>query len=144
MAAFNPFNSFVEEALAGSHDNVLNADTGAILAYLSNTAPNAASHAVKADLAEITNQNGYTAPVDIANAASQTGAIVTVAATDQEITATGEVGPFRYVVFYNDDTTGDMLIGWHDYGEAVTLQTGEKFTIDFDDDELLRIGFGLA
>jgi hypothetical protein len=44
------------------------------------------------------------------------------------------VGPFRYVVLYNDDPTSpaDPLIGWYDYGSDVTLQDTETFTIDAD------------
>ena len=48
-------------------------------------------------------------------------------------TATGSMGPFRYAVLYNDTATNDELIGWHDYGSAVTLaNAGETFTVDYD------------
>lgn len=40
---------------------VHNLDTGALKVYLTNAAPNAATHTVKADLAEIGAGNGYTA-----------------------------------------------------------------------------------
>jgi hypothetical protein len=54
--------------------------------------------------------------------------------TDIVITATGgSVGPFRYVVLYNDTQTSpvDPLMGNWDYGSALTLASGESFTIDF-------------
>lgn len=144
MAEFNAFNSFPMQVAAGSHANILNADTGSVIAYLSNTAPSAADDDVKADLAEISTGNGYSGPVDMENAASQSGAVITVTVQDKEITASGgQIGPFRYVVFANDDTTGDMLIGWYDAGEEITLQDGEKFTIDAQS-FLVRMGFGLG
>lgn len=50
------------------------------------------------------------------------------------ITASGgTVGPFRYVVLYNDTpaSPADPLIAWWDYGSALTLNDTETFTIDF-------------
>lgn len=130
MASYNKFQQFVEDLGKGVH----NLDTGAIKIYLSNTAPNAATHAVKADLAEITNQNGYAAPVDVSAAYTETTGTGTLAATDQTITASGgPIGPFRYVVLYNDTPAApaDPLIGWWDYGSSITLNDGESFTVDF-------------
>ena len=128
MASFNKFQDFVEALGLGEHN--LNTDTLKI--YLSNAAPSASADADKADLAEITNENGYTAPVDIENTWSESGGTGTLAGTDKTITAdSGTVGPFRYVVLYNDDHASDGLIGWWDYGSEVTLQDGESFTTDF-------------
>lgn len=132
MASFNKFNSFITEVAAGSHAGALNAATDTLVVYLSNATPSAADDDVKADLAEISTGNGYTGPLDIENGASQTGDTITVTATDKTVTADGgPVGPFQYAVIANDDTTGDMLVGWYDYGEEVTLADGESFTIDF-------------
>ena len=39
---------------------------------------------------------------------------------------------FRYVVLFNDTATNDELIGWWDYGSAVSLANTETFTVDFD------------
>jgi hypothetical protein len=100
--------------------------------YLSNAAPSASGDSVKADLAEITNQNGYTAPVDIENDTSRTNGVTSVVTvTSVVVTASGAVGPFQYAVIYNDTATNDPLIGWYDYASPVTLANGETFTIDF-------------
>lgn len=131
MSAFNKFNSFITAVAAGTHAGFLNADTDVVKVYLSNAAPSASLDSVKADLAEITNQNGYTAPVDVQNAATQTTNVITVVGTDVTITATGAVGPFQYAVLYNDTAVNDPLIGWYDYGSPVTMANGETFLIDF-------------
>ena len=132
MASFNKFQQFVDDLGNKVHDLVGTNDTLRI--YLSNTAPDAAADAVKADLAEITNENGYTAPVDVQNDGSESGGTLTVTGVDVTITASGgTVGPFRYVVLYNDTPTSpaDPLIGWWDYGSAITLAAGESFETDF-------------
>ena len=129
MASFVKFHQFVEDLGLGVH----NLDTGALKVYLTNATPSASADAVKTDLAEITNQNGYTAPVDVTGVWSETGGTATLSGTDVVITATGAVGPFQYVVLYNDTPTSpaDPLIGWWDYGSAITLANGETFTVDF-------------
>ncbi len=131
MAAFNKFNSFITAVAAGTHAGFLNASTDVLNVYLSNATPSASADSVKADLAEIATGNGYTGPVDIQNAASQTGATITVTATDVTITASGSVGPFQYAVIYNDTAASDPLVGWYDYGSAVTLAAAETFKVDF-------------
>ena len=134
MASFVKFHQFVEDVAAGVHANALGADTDTLRCYLSNAAPSQADDAVKADLAEISAENGYSAGgPDMQNAASVSSGVITVAGSDATITASeGTVGPFRYVVLYNDTPTSpaDPLIGYWDYGSAITLQDGESFTID--------------
>ena len=133
MAIFNFFNSFTTAVAAGTHAGCLNADTDTIKVYLTNAAPSASLDSVKADLAEITNENGYTAPLDTQNAATQTGTTITLVGTDPTtITASGgTIGPFQYAVIYNDTAASDELIGWWDYGSAVTLADTETFDINF-------------
>ena len=126
MATFNKFESFVGSL--GTEGQQLNTDT--INIYLTNAAPSASADNVKADLAEITNENGYTGPVDTANAYSEASGTGSLTGTDVVITASGgTVGPFRYPVLHN--STNDQLIGWWDYGSSITLQDGESFTVDF-------------
>ena len=132
MAAYVKFQNFVEDLGKGVHQ--LHAAGHTLKAYLSDTAPNVSADAVKADLAEITNENGYTAPVDIQNDYTETGGTGTLTAVDITITASGgTIGPFRYVVIYNDTPTSpaDPLVCYWDYGSEVTLADGESFDIDF-------------
>jgi hypothetical protein len=124
MAAFNKFQQFVEDLGLAVH----NLNTATLEIYLSNATPSASADAVKADLAEITNQNGYTAPVDTQNTWAESGGTATLTGTAITITASGAVGPFQYVVLMNQTATNDPLIGWWDYGSAVTLANGETFT----------------
>ena len=129
MATFNKFNAFVADV----HNGVHNLGSHTLKIYLTNTAPSASAHSVKADLAGITEQNGYTERTLTVTASSQTGGTYSLVADDPSvITASGAVGPFQYAVAYNDTPTGpaDPLIGWWDYGSAVTLADGETFTID--------------
>lgn len=128
MASFNKFEAFSEALAKKEHD--LHADT--LKVYLSNATPDAAADAVKADLAEISGGNGYTAGGhDTQNTVSRAGGVTSVVGVDIVITATGAVGPFRYAVLYNDTHASDALIGWWDYGSSIALANGESFTIDF-------------
>jgi len=131
MAAANKFEGFV--GYIGTKVVDLNADT--ISAYLSNATPSASADNVKADLAEITNENGYTAPVDTQNTAAEASGTLTVTAVDIVITASGgTVGPFQIVAHFDDTVASpvvDPLSHWHDYGSALTLNDGESFTIDY-------------
>jgi len=135
--AFNKYNQFVEDVAQKVHDLFGTAGSGAdtLKIMLSNAAPNAATHAVRADSTEIGGGNGYTSGgFSTANVGTRSGGTVSVVGTDVTITASGgTIGPFRYVILYNDTPTSpaDPLIGWWDYGSGVTLNDGEAFTTDF-------------
>lgn len=140
MAAFNRFNVFSEDLADGVH----NFEADSIKVYLSNTAPDAALDAVKADLAEIASGNGYPAGgVDTQAATALAVAQTTVTAVDIIVTASGgSIGPFQYAVLYNDTPTtpADPLIAWWDNGAPITLADGEQLTIDFAGDSLFTVG----
>ena len=131
MAAAVKFQKFVRDLGLGVH----NLDTGALKVYLTNAAPNAATHTVKADLADIAAGSGYVAGgADITGVYAESGGTGTLTATDVTFTASGgAVGPFRYAILYNDTPTSpaDPLIQYWDYGSAITLADGETFTVDF-------------
>ncbi|MDD5774355.1 MAG: hypothetical protein PHS64_00255 [Candidatus Omnitrophica bacterium] len=129
MASYNKFQDFVEQVGKGLHH--LNAAGDTLKVYLTNNAPDAAADAGKADLAGITEENGYAA-ADIQNDMSETTGTLTVTAVDVVFTASGgSFGPFRYAVIYNDTHASDGLVCWHDYGSSITVNTGESFTVDF-------------
>jgi hypothetical protein len=132
MATFNKFNQFVEDLAKKIHN--LNSD--ALKVALTNTAPSA-SNAVFADITEITAQNGYTAGGAAATFTSgaQSSGTYKLVLADTTITASGgSFGPFRYVVLYNSTPSSPLkpLIGYYDYGAAITITSGNSFTVDFD------------
>lgn len=133
MAAFNKFNQFVVDVQSKVHN--LAADSLKVL--LTNVAP-VATNAVKADLTEIAAGNGYTAGGNAAafTSLTQTSGVAKLVLADPSTwTASGgSIGPFRYAVLYNDTPSSPAkpLIGWWDYGSAVTLASGEQFIVDLD------------
>lgn len=133
MATFNKYQKFARDLADKVHDLVGTNDTLKVM--LSNTAPNASTHAVRADVTEISAGNGYTSGgIDTQNDGAESSGTVTVTAVDLTFTAAGgSIGPFRYAILYNDTPTSpaDPLIGWWDYGSSITLADGETFTVDF-------------
>jgi hypothetical protein len=130
MAAFNKFNSFVEAVAEKVHN--LGADT--LKVALSNTAP-VASNTQLSNITQISAVNGYTAggTATTITSSAQTSGTYKLVITDVVFTASGgSIGPFQYVVLYNDTATNDELIGWYDYGTALTITNGNTFTVDFD------------
>lgn len=126
MATLNKFNSFVE-ALAEKKHN-LGADQ--LVIALTNTAPIAAN-AVLADITQIAYTNLSSRNITTISSAQTAGAYK-LDLTDLTLTASGAVATFQYVVLFNDTATNKELIGWADYGSAVTMANGETFTINFD------------
>jgi hypothetical protein len=127
MATFNKFNAFAKNVAEGVH----NLGSNQLRIALTNTAP-VAGNSVLADLTEITYTNLSARNVTTSSSA-QTGGVYKLTCADLVLTASGgSVGPFRYVVLYNDTAAGDPLIGWFDYGSSITLASGETLTVDFD------------
>ena len=132
MASYNKFQVAAENLPEGVHN--LGADTLKVMLCL--TAP-VATNTVKANLTEISAGNGYTAggPTPAISSSAQASGVYKLVLADVTITASGgSIGPFRYVVLYNDTPTSpaDPLIGWYDYAAALTLADGESFLIDAD------------
>jgi hypothetical protein len=149
MAAFNKFQIFVEDLTNKVHDLFGSGGAAdAIKIYLSNAVPDAALDAVKADLAEITAGNGYTAggASVTPNGTRATGTYTLTGTKVVWTAAGGTIGPFQYVVLYNDTPAApaDPLVGWWDRGAALTLQDGETFSVKFNNSDTTGTIFTLA
>ena len=131
MATLTKFEKFSENLGKG----VFNLSTDQLKIALTNTAPNAATDSVYTDIVSPiagTNLDGAT-PFNVTTTSfAQTGGTAKLVLADLILTATGSVGPFRYVVLYSDTASNKELIGYYDYGSAVTLSTNDTFKVDWD------------
>lgn len=129
MATYTKFQSFVEALAEKKHD--LGADQLVVALTAAANAP-VNTNTVLANLTQISYTNCSSRNITTSTSA-QTSGTYKLVLTDLTLTASGgTVGPFRYVVIYNDTATNDELIAFYDYGSEITLQAGETFTIDFD------------
>lgn len=124
MATYNKFQAWAETMVEGAN---LASDQFAIA--LTNSAP-LATNSVIADITQISYTN-LSARNVTTTSSSQTGGVETLVLQDLVMTASGSVGPFRYVVLFDDTLAGDPLVGWWDYGSSITMANGETFTVDF-------------
>lgn len=128
MATFQKFNQFVEDTAEKVH----NLGSDQLVVALSNSAP-LSTNSVLSDITQVSYANLSSRNITTTSSA-QTSGTYKLTLTDLVLTASGAVGPFRYVVIYNDTPTSpaDPLIAWYDYGSEATLASGDTFTIDFD------------
>src|SRR5687768_4178915 len=115
MAAYNKFNSFVE-ALA---EKVHNLQSDQLVVALTNAAPSAAN-SVLTSISQISYANCSSRNITTSSS-GQSGGTYSVVLQDLTLTASGgPVGPFRYVVIYNDTAANDELVAFYDYGTSIT------------------------
>lgn len=127
MATFVKFDAFVEDVAEKVH----NLGSDQLVIALTNSAPNAATNGQLSDITQISYTNCSSRNITTSSS-SQTSGTYSLVLTDLTLTASGgTVGPFRYVVLYNDTATNDELIGYWDYGSSITLNDGETLDIDF-------------
>lgn len=131
LTAATKFNTWTDYLCKGGCD--LATDT--IKVMLTNTAP-VVTNAKYSDISanELANGNGYTT-----GGATVTGTGATNASGTESIAAdattftstTGNMGPFRYAVYYDDTHTDKPLIQFYDYGSSETLDgtASETFVI---------------
>ncbi len=137
MATFNKLNGFVEHLAEGVH----NLGSNQLAVALSNTAPGSegtpptgtTAACILANVTQISYTNCSSRNITT-SASEQTSGTYKLTLTDLVLTASGAVGPFRYIYVYNDTPTSpaDPLIGYYDYGSSISLANAETFTIDFD------------
>lgn len=137
MAVFNKLNGFVEHLSEGVH----NLGSDQLVLALSNTAPasetvpptQSTANCVLGNVTEVNYNDCSTRNVTTITSEQSSGTYRLVL-QDITLSSTGTVGPFRYIYLYNDTQTSpvDPLIGYFDYGAALTLNNGESLTIDFD------------
>lgn len=136
MATFNKVNDFVENVAHG----VFNLSTNQLAVALSNTAPGSeasppanSGNGVLANVTQISYTNLSSRNITTSSSAETSGTYRLIL-TDLVLTASGSVGPFRYVYVYSDTPTSpaDPLIGYYDYDSSITLANGETLTVDFD------------
>jgi hypothetical protein len=129
MTAANKFNNFVHNLATKQ----LNLNTDTIKVMLTNTAP-VATNSNYSDISgtELASGNGYTTggtAVTGVGSTNSSGTETMAAAATTWTSVTGNMGPFRYIVYYDDTSTNKNLILWYDYGSSITLNgvAGETF-----------------
>ena len=126
MATYTKFQQFVEDLAHGVH----NFDSNTIKVALSNTAPSASADAVLGDITTVSTANLDDVTPTVSSS-SQTSGTYKLVLADLTMTASGAVGPFRYVILYNDTAANDPLICFFDYGSEVTLAKDDTFKLVF-------------
>jgi hypothetical protein len=130
MATFNKFNQFVADVANKVHNP--GADT--LKVGLTNTAP-VATNTLYSNITEISAGNGYTAggnAVTVTSSAQTSGTYKLIASNVTFTATSGSIAPFRYAVLYNSTPANQNLIGWYDYGTALTITAGNSFQVQFD------------
>jgi hypothetical protein len=129
--AFTKINKFV----LNLGNKVFNLSSDQLMVALTNTLPVASTANQYSDITSplaTTNLSGGT-PFNLTTTSyTQLSGTASLILADLVLTATGVVGPFRYIVLYDNAATNKELIGFYDYGTSVTLGNTDTFTLDFD------------
>jgi hypothetical protein len=137
LAKLTLFECFAPDLGLGKH----NFASHTLKFCLTNTAPNPATDAVLADISQVSLATlGGTHAITISSFTEAAGAAKLVVANVAEL-ASGAVGPFRYIVVYNDTASGKPLIGY--YGLTTSQTLAETKTLELRltvDVPLLTIG----
>lgn len=127
MASFNKFQSWVEYMAEGANcgsDQFIIALTAAANAPVN-------TNSVLVDLTQISYTNCSTRSLTTTSS-SQTGGTYKLVVADLTLTASGgTVGPFQYVVMYDDTVSGKPLVGWWDNGSEITMADTATTFLDF-------------
>jgi hypothetical protein len=133
MASFVKFYPFVEALAEKKHD--LGSDT--LKVALTNVAPSLTNSQLS-NITEISYTDCSSRDLNVSSS-TQSAGVYSLVLDDITLTSSGTVGPFRYIVFYNDTSVNDLLIGYTDYGSSITMADGEYILIDFNASGLFSI-----
>ena len=128
MANYNKFQCFVEDLAEGKHN--LASDTLKVALSSNANAPSASLDVKLTDITTIASPAVDSVTLTVSSS-SQTAGTYKLVLADKTMTASADVGPFQYVIIYNDTATDDPLIAWYDYGSEVTLHANDTFKLDF-------------
>ena len=128
MATYTKFQSFVEAVAEKVHN--LGSDTLTVALTTNANAP-VNTNTILVNLTEIAYTDCSTRVITTSTSA-QTAGTYKLVMTDLTLTSSGTVGPFQWVIIYNDTATNDELIAYFDYGSEITLNNTETFLLDFD------------
>ena len=128
MATYNKFQCFVEDICEKKHN--LASDTLKVAFSDASNAPSASLDVKLADITTIASPAVDSVTLTVSSS-SQTAGTYKLVLADKTMTASADVGPFQYVIIYNDTATDDPLIAWYDYGSEVTLAANDTFKLDF-------------
>ena len=128
MAAYNYFNNYVNAL--DTKQIALGTDVFKVM--LTNTAA-VATNTQYSDISatELANGNGYTTGGGTVASTSVTNTSGTDTFIGNAVSWTAgpsTMGPFRYAVLYDSTPTTKYLVGWWDYGSSITLNSGEQFS----------------
>lgn len=131
MSSFVKIDKFV----LNLGDRVFNLSSDQLKVALTNTQPVIATANQYSDIVSpvpTTNLSGAT-PFNVTTTSyTQSSGTAKLICQPLTLTATGAVATFQYIVLYDDAATNKELIGFYDYGSAVTLGGGDTFTVNFD------------
>ena len=128
MANYNKFQCFVEDLAEGKHN--LASDTLKVAFSSADNAPSASLDKKLADITTIASPAVDSVTLSVSSSGLD-GGVYKLVLNDLTMTASADVGPFQYVIIYNDTATDDPLIAWYDYGSEVTLHANDTFKLDF-------------
>ena len=128
MATYTKFQCFVEDICEKKHN--LGSDTLKVALSNASNAPSASADVKLADITTVSVANLDSVTLTVSSSSQSSGTYKLVLA-DKTMTASGAVGPFQYVIIYNDSASNKELICWYDYGSEVTLAKDDTFKLDF-------------
>lgn len=128
MATVSTFANFYLELAKGTH----NFSSHTFKMALTNTAPVTATDDHFADITELAAGNGYTAggaTVTVSSVTLASSVCQIVFATTTITASGGSIGPFRYLVIYNDTAANDELVMSIDLGSELTVPDTENVSM---------------